>query len=370
MNRKRKWTQMVGVICGMALCACQQPPVEKKEAEYGVIEVSSADKVITTAYSATIRGRQDIDIYPQVSGFITRLCVEEGDRVRKGQVLFVIDRVGYEAALRTATANLEAAKAGAATAELTFKSKQELFSQHIISDFDLKTAENAYLLAKAQVAQMEAQEVNARNNLSYTEVKSPSDGIVGTLPYRTGALVGPSVVKPLTTISDNSRMYAYFSMNEKQLLQLTRLHGSKEEVLKSLPAVELKLNDLSNYEEKGRIETISGVVDRSTGTVSLRAAFPNERGILYSGSSANVLLPVRKENAIVIPRNITFEIQDKVYVYKVEEGRTKSVRIQVIPVDGGREYIVSEGLQNGEIIVAEGVGLLREGTPIKTKMKI
>ena len=209
---------------------------------------------------------------------------------------------------------------------------------------------------------MKAQEVSARNNLSYTVVKSPSNGVVGTLPYRVGALVSASLPEPLTTVSDNSDMYVYFSMTENQLLNLIRRYGSKEEALKQMPEIDLMLNDNSAYSQKGKIETISGVIDRSTGTVSLRAVFPNKEGLLH-----NVVIPVQKNGAVVIPQAATFEIQDKVYVYKVVDGKAQSTPVQVTRVNGGKEFIVDEGLTAGEVIVTEGVGLLREGTPIKAK---
>ena len=221
--------------------------------------------------------------------------------------------------------------------------------------------------AKAGLAQAKAQEVSARNNLSYTEVKSPSDGVIGTLPYRVGALVSAGLPQPLTTVSDNSDMYVYFSMTENQLLALTRQYGSKAEALKNMPEVELQLNDKSMYGEKGRIETISGIVDRTTGTASLRAVFPNKNGLLYSGTSGNVILPVTMKGSLVIPQATAFEIQDITYVYKVVDGKAQSAPVSVTRVNGGQEYIVNEGLKEGDIIVAEGVGLLREGTPIKVK---
>lgn len=368
ITRNRKQLRLAVIVALAALAAsCKQAPDTPVESEYAMLKVSPADKVLSTAYSATIRGRQDIDIYPQVSGFLTRLCVEEGQAVRKGQLLFIIDQVPYRVALATAVANVEAAEAGLATALLTYNSKKELFAHRVISEFDLKTAENAWLTAKAQLAQAEAQEVNARNNLSYTEVKSPSDGVVGTLPYRVGTLVGSGMAQPLTTVSDNSEMYVYFSMTENQLLSLTRRYGSKAEALKNLPEVKLQLNDKSLYEEPGKIETISGVIDRNTGTASLRAVFPNKNGLLYSGTSGNVVLPVARKGCLVIPQIATFELQDQVYVYKVVDGKAQSAPVSVTRINGGQEYIVEEGLSENELIIAEGVGLLREGAPVKMK---
>ena len=356
----------IALWCIVAV-GCKQSPVIQQSSGYATMTVFTSEKTLSNNYSASIRGKQDIDIYPQVSGFITKLCVTEGESVKKGQVLFIIDQVPYEAALNTAIANVEAAKASVATAQLTYDSKQELYKNKVVSEFDLKTAYNTLLSAKAQLAQAEAQEINARNNLSYTEVKSPSNGVIGTLPYRVGALVSASLPKPLTTVSDNSEMYVYFSMTENQLLALTRQYGSKDKALENMPEIELQLNDKSLYPQTGKIETISGIIDQNTGTVSLRAAFPNEEQLLNSGGSGNVIIPVTYDNCVVIPQAATFEIQDRVFVFKVVDGKTQSAPVEVTRVNGGQEYIVNAGLNSGDVIVAEGVGLLREGTPIEVK---
>ena len=329
--------------------------------------VSPTDRMISSAYSATIRGRQDIDIYPQVGGTLTKVSVTEGQRVKSGQTLFIIDQVPYEAALQTAVANVESAKASLATAQLTYDSKEELYKENVVSAFDLSTAKNSLLAAKAQLAQAKAQEVSARNNLSYTVVKSPADGVIGTLPYRVGALVSSSIPEPLTTVSDNSDMYVYFSMTENQLLNLTRQYGSIANTLKNMPDVQLVLNDGSVYDRTGRIESISGVIDTSTGSVQLRAVFPNADGLLHSGGAGSVIVPNIHKDCVVVPQVATFELQNKVYVYKVEDGKAASSMIDVEKINNGREYIVKSGLTPGDVIVAEGVGLLREGTPIVAK---
>lgn len=366
-TKKSMMKQVITVICSAVLAACGNAPAVQNQSEYQVMDITISDKELQTTYSAAIRGRQDIDIYPQVSGTLTRLCVEEGQAVRKGQILFIIDQVPYIAALRTAEANVEAAKAAVATSRLTYDSKRELYAQKVVSEFDLKTSYNSLLSAKAQLAQAEAQQINAANNLSYTEVKSPADGVVGILPYRVGTLVSAGMPKPLTTVSDNSDMYIYFSMTENQMLELTRRYGSKDKALAEMPAVSLQLNDRSTYAQEGKIETISGVIDTSTGTVSLRAVFPNKEGLLTSGGSGNIIIPVKKENCIVIPQAATYELQDKVFVYKVVDGKAQSASVQVTRVNGGQEYIVENGLQAGDVIVVEGVGLLREGAPIVPK---
>jgi len=231
--------------------------------------------------------------------------------------------------------------------------------------FSLKTSENSYLTAQAALAQAEAQETNARNNLSYTEVKSPSDGVVGALPYRVGALVSANIPQPLTTVSDNSNMYVYFSMNENQLLSLTRQYGSMDDALKNMPEVELRLNDNSIYEHKGKIESISGVIDRQTGTVTVRSVFPNEARLLHSGASGAVIIPSTYENCIVIPQEATIRLQDKTMVYKVVDGKAVSSLITVAELNDGCEYVVLDGLKAGEEIVSQGAGLVREGTQVK-----
>ena len=369
MKRSMKKTLIQAVLAGccMTVVSCGQAPTMQMGGTYAVLTVEPAATEITNTYSATIRGRQDIDIYPQVSGTISELSVQEGQNVRKGQTLFIIDQVPYKASLQTAEANVKAAEAGVATAQLTYDSKKELYARNIISEFDLQTSENNLLTAKAQLAQVQAQRVNAANNLSYTVVKAPANGVVGTLPYRVGALVSASIPKPLTTVSDNSDMYVYFSMTENQLLDLTRQYGSIAAAIESMPAIRLQLSDGSLYSEPGRIESISGVIDTSTGSVQLRAVFPNKGGLLHSGGAGNVIVTNKIEGSIVIPQAATFDIQDKIYVYKVVDGKAQSAIIDVVEQNDGRNYIVRSGLTPGEVIVAEGVGLMREGTPIVPK---
>ena len=364
---KQTFVKAAVMACFMAAVSCGQAPTAMGPAEYAVMTIATTDREIPINYSATIRGRQDIAIYPQVSGTIFELCVNEGQTVSKGQPLFIIDQVPYKAALQTAEANVAAAKAGVATAQLTYDSKKELYAKNVVSQYDLLTAENTLLTAKAQLAQAEAQRVNAANNLSYTVVKAPANGVVGTLPYRVGALVSASISKPLTTVSDNSDVYVSFSMTENQLLNLTRQYGSIANTLKNMPDVQLVLNDGSVYDRTGRIESISGVIDTSTGSVQLRAVFPNADGLLHSGGAGSVIVPNIHKDCVVVPQVATFELQNKVYVYKVEDGKATSSMIDVEKINNGREYIVKSGLTPGDVIVAEGVGLLREGTPIVVK---
>ena len=366
MKMKKVFFQIACAAVALAFTACGEAPKAPTALPYAsqTIEYTSAE--VQSLYSASIRGRQDIHIMPQVGGTISKVAVNEGELVREGQTLFVIDQVSYRAALATAEANVQAAKAGVASAQLTYDSKQELYARQVVSEYDLRLAENQLLSAKATLAQAEAQEVNARNSLGYTVVKAPGNGVVGTIPYRVGSLVSSAMSQPLTTVSDNSQMYVYFSMNETKFLAMTRQYGSIEAALKALPQPELQLSDGSLYEHKGKIESISGVIDSSTGSISLRAVFPNPGRLLHSGSTGNVVLRQQLDQCVIIPCLATYELQDLVFVYVVKEGKTVSRRVEVIKYDGVN-YIVKSGLEPGEVIITEGVSMLREDTPVQLK---
>ena len=273
---------------GMSLltaCGNSQSGMKLGDAEFAVMAVNSTTSDQTTSYPATIKGTQDIEVRPQVSGFIVKLCVDEGATVRKGQALFQIDPTQYAAAVGQAKAAVEMAKANVSTLTLTERNKKTLFDQKIISDFEYQTAVNQLMSAKASLAQAEAQLVSANQNLSFCTVTSPSNGVVGTFPYRVGSLVSASSPSPLTVISDITQMYVYFSLTEKELLNLIRQDGSQTEFLNSFPAVQLTLADGTLYADSGKIETVSGVIDQNTGAVSMRATFPNHGHLLRTGGT-------------------------------------------------------------------------------------
>ena len=326
--------------------------------------LSPTDRTLTREYTAVVEGRQSVEIRPQVSGTITEVCIDEGAKVGKGQPLFIIDQVPYRAALETATANVRSAEAAVATARMTANSKQTLFDNKVVSAFDLQTAKNSLLEAEAALAQVKAQETSARNDLSYTVVKSPVDGVASMIPYRVGALVDASIQTPLTTVSDDEEMYVYFSLTESQVLSLIREHGTLDKTLAQMPEVSLRLSDGQPYAHAGHIDAISGTIDSGTGAVSLRATFPNPERMLRNGSSATLVFPYQRDSVLVVPQEATYEIQDKVFVYRVVDGKATSSQITVFPINDGQEYIVESGLQVGDVIVAEGAGLLQEGTLI------
>lgn len=357
------------VCCLALLSSCGQGNKSTGSApEIAVMEVNTTTANLTNSYPATIKGKQDVEIRPMVSGFITKLHVDEGAVVRKGQVLFTIDPVQYQAAVQTAKATVETAKAALSTQELTTANKRELNKKQIISDYDLKMSENQLAQAKATLAQAEAQLINAKNNLSYTQVTSPSDGVVGTIPYRVGSLVSASIATPLTTVADISEMYAYFSMTERQLLSMIREGGTMKEILDKMPDVQLQLIDGTMYADSGRVETISGVIDQTTGSVNMRALFPNKHNILRSGGTGNVVFHNPLHDVIMIPQSATTEIQDKRFVFVLQADNTlKNTEIKVFTLDDGKYFYVTEGLKKGDKIAIEGVQSLKDGqavTPI------
>ena len=372
MNR-RTWIAGVTVtaILAVSLTACKQ---ERKEQETGqtlpVMVVSSQHIEFEETYSASIRGLQDVDIIPQVSGRIIRLCVKEGEQVKTGQVLAVIDQAPYQAALRIAIANVSAAQAKVETARIELNGKQSLFDEKVISDYELSVARNQLAVAQAELEQAKAQEANARNDLSYTEIKSPSNGVIGTLPYRIGALVGPTIEQPFTVVSDNSEMYAYFSVSENKLRQLRAQYGSIDKMISRMPEVGLQLNDGTLYGQKGHIETVSGIVNPTTGAVQIKALFPNPDRELLSGTIGNVILQGVNTDAILVPMSATVELQDKIIAYRLKNGKAEAAYLTVDRLNDGNHFVVEQGLSVGDTLITEGVGQLKEGmnvTPKTTK---
>lgn len=333
--------------------------------ECAVRELTPATVDLKSSYPATIKGKQDVEIRPQVSGFITKVCVDEGSMVRKGQVLFIIDPVQYEAAARTAKAAVATAEANVSTQQITYDNKVALNKKNIISDYDLAMAKNSLESAKAQLASAKAQLTSAQQNLGFTSVKSPSDGIVNDIPYRLGSLVSPSIQTPMTIVSDINEMYVYASLTEKELLKLVR-NGSQQSAVETYPEVELQLSDGSIYGNKGKMSTISGVINQNTGAVSIRATFPNEQHLLRSGGMGNLIIPYHQEDAIIIPQKATTEMQDKKFAFILgADNKVKMTEITVFNVDNGHDYVVTSGLKAGDKVVLDNASTLKDGQEIK-----
>ncbi len=366
LNMMKKLIYMT--VATFVLASCQQQNgKEETDGYFETMTVKKQDITLHETYPASIEGRQSIKIIPRVEGYLREIRVKEGQRVKKGQVLFVIDQASYQAELKAAEANLAVAKAGVETAQLNYDSRQTLHRKNIVSDYDLRTAASNLTMANAQARQALAQLESARANLSYTVLRSPSDGVVGSLPLRVGTYVGPTTQDGLTTVADAQEMYVYFSLTERDVMSLIAKHGSLEEAVKAFPTVTLLTANGDTCAVKGRVESISGVVEKLTGAVSTRAVFPNAHGSLLSGSTGRLNIPYETKQVIVIPQSATYEIQDKIYVWHIVDGQAQSTIISVLPLNDGQHYVVTSGLNVGDVIIAKGAGYVKEGQKIMTK---
>lgn len=355
------------VLTAVMLTSCGSKSNKMGEAsnDFAVETIQTTTADLKTSYPATIKGMQDIEIRPKVSGYLVKLLVDEGATVRKGQPLFLIDSEQYRATVKAAKAQIRVCRANIATQKLTVDNKRMLFKQNIISSYDLKMAENTLASYEAQLAAAEAQLQSAQDNLRWCTVTSPADGVVGSIPYRVGSLVSGQSAEALTTVSNISKMYVYFSMTEKQLLALTREAGGVNAAIKKMPAVSLVLSDGTTYSQSGTISTVSGVIDPSTGSVQMRATFDNAQHILRSGGTGSILIPTHASDAIMVPQSATFDVQDKKFVYVVNADKTVATReITVLPQNNGQTYVVASGLRAGERIVVDGVNQLKNGQKI------
>ena len=331
--------------------------------EFPVLTVGTSSAAMQSTYPAAIKGVQDVQISPKVQGFITQINVKEGQSVGAGQVLFVIDNVTYQAQVRQAQASVNTAQAACNTAKLSFENSQKLYENKVIGDFELQSATNQFEQAKAALAQAQAALASAKEMLSFCYVKSPAAGVVGTLPYKVGALVNTATV--LTTVSNNSSMEVYFSVTEKDALEMTKNAGSQNAALQTFPPVQLQLADGTIYGHEGKVTKMSGVIDAATGSVQLIALFPNPEKILKSGGSGTIVVPYSNSSAIIIPQASVSEVQNKKFVYILgKDNKVKYTEIKVDPQNDGNNYIVTEGLNAGDKYVTNGITKLNDGMEI------
>lgn len=346
------------ISCGNKEAKTEQLP------EVTTMAVKTNSTELESVYPVEIYGQEDIEIRPRIDGFIKEINVTEGSVVKKGQSLFRIDSPQSEQSLRTAEAAVVSAEASCATAKLNVDRIQPLAEQGIVSKVQYDTYKNTYESALASLNQAKAQRDNARATMQWTYVQSPVNGVVGSIPFRLGSLVNNSNI--LTTVSNTGKVYVYFSMNETESLNfLNTLEGkTQSEKLKNSPDVTLTLKDGTTYAEKGRIESLTGQMNISTGSAQFRATFPNPMGQLRSGTSGRISIPRKMDNVIVIPQNATFQLQNKILTFKVQGDSLIQTHIEVLSTPNGKDYVVTEGLHVGDIIVTKGL------TSLKNKQKV
>ena len=362
----------VAGACLLASCGNKSNTASPSEAKpYGVITIVPRTTVIYSDFPATIQGQQNVEIRPQIDGYMQALYVDEGSVVKKGQLLFRISAPLYEQGVRTAEANIKIAQADLNAAQMEVNKVKPLVEKNIVSSYELQSAQYTLQSKQAALAQANATLINARTNLSYATIYSPADGVVGLIPFKIGSLVSSTTTQPLTTVSNIQNIYAYFSVNEKQQLDfLTNTKGNTlQEKLATLPPVTLLLANGAAFDQKGRIETIGGLVNVPTGSVAFRATFQNPGGLIRSGSSATVQIPQTIDTALLVPPSATWQIQGKLFIYVAAPDNTiHSTAIQVNSNTSGHSYVVVQGLKRGDKVVVEGVGNLSEGLTIKPRL--
>ncbi len=361
------------ILSLLTSCSKSEKKDDKKELppqpyQYIVAKTGPAENL--SQYPARLEGIENVEIRPKIDGFVDKIYVDEGSQVSKGQLLFLIRNPQYEQSVLAAQATVNSARAQVATAQMQVTKTKPLVDKKIISAYELQAAELALKSAKAALAETEAQLTNAKVNQGYTRLYSPVSGVVGTLPFKTGSYISSTTSQPLTTVSNVSKVYAYFSINEKQQLDFFKhaKGATIQEKIKNAPLVDLILSDGSKYSEKGKIESISGLVDPGTGSFSMRATFPNPNGLIRSGYSATVQLPDNLEDVIVIPQAASYEMQGKVLVYVIgKDNKVKSTEVKVEELPDGLTYAVTSGLKPGDKVVVEGIGLLKDDTQVVPK---
>lgn len=334
---------------------------------YPMMTIKNGSLTLVQEFPATVKGIQDVDIYPQVSGTVNEVKISEGQSVKKDQELFIIDPIPYEAKLEKAKANVASAEAELSSAKFNREAKLSLYNKMATSKYESIKADNACKVAEANLNLAKAELKVAQEDYNNTVVKSPVDGMLGMTSIRQGALVSENMTTPLVSVSDNSYVHAYFSLTESLVLFLRKNSKLSEDNDDSDFEIKFKLADGTMYDKDGDVDAESGIVDSTTGAITFRAKFPNPDGVIRSGGAGSVVIPVTLKDRIVIPQTATYELQDKVFVYKFEDGKAVSTPIKLLPFYDGTSYIVTEGLKIGDVIITEGAGLLRDGTPVTRK---
>lgn len=353
-----KSKQLFIAAAAIVLTACGGKAPQVMPTSYQTLSISKSDISVPLKFSATLKGTADVTITPQISGQLMEVCIKEGQQVKKGQVLFRIDSRDAQLELESAEANLLAAQAQESSAKLEYESNKNLYEKKIVSKYVLDNAENQYKQAQASVAQYKASANRARVNLGYCTICAPVDGVIGSIPVFAGDQVNSSTY--LTMVSGNAKMYAEFSVSESVLEE--RANGEAEGTLDNFPDVTFLFKSGTEYGKKGRITSITGTVDRTTGALTCKATFPNPDGVLYSGIQGTVVIPFDVKDVIVVPQNAIVRLQNKSLAYKVgADSCAYSTIVKTVGIGSDRDLVVTEGLEVGDVIVTVGANNLVEG---------
>ena len=359
------WAVMIGMaVVGLTSCGIDMP--KETQSSFETMTVKKSDIELPYKFSARMKGKNDVTVMPQVSGQLMKIAVTEGQQVKKGQTLFVIDSRNAQLELEAAQANLQAALAQENSAKLEYESNKNLFEKKIVSSYMLSNSENSYKQAQASVAQARAAVNRAKVNLGFCTITASVTGLIGAIPVRAGDQVSPGT--QLTVLSGNTTMDAEFSVPEAIIEESVQSGATKEDKAKymaALPDVIFVMKNGTEYPHKGRVTSLTGVVDAATGSLGAKASFPNPDGHLYSGIQGTVVMNFAEKDLIVIPQTAVVKLQDKQLVYKVQADSTATaVTVTTTNTGNGKDVIVMSGLNVGDRIVTIGANNVQEGQKV------
>ena len=362
--KSNKWGLVLSTMLGLTACGGDIPQVVQTSFE--TLTIKKSDIEVPIKFSAKMKGQTDVTITPQVSGQLMKICVKEGDQVKMGQVLFIIDQRSAQLELESAEANLQAAIAQENSAKLEYESNKNLFDKKIVSKYTLDTSENSYNQAKASVAQAKSAVNRAKVNLGFCTITASVSGVIGEIPVRAGDQVSP--MTQLTMLSGNTTMYAEFSVTESIVEAMVK-EGMKanevEKYIANLPPATFVMKNGTEYPHKGRVISLTGVVNSETGSLTSKVSFPNPDGHLYSGIQGTIVMPFAEKSVIVVPQYAVVRLQDKAQVFKVKADSTATaIEVTTEDTGNGKDFIVTSGLNEGDLIVTTGANNVTEGQKV------
>ena len=367
MRKRLQYLIYLSMLILSAGCiGCSEEASQSAQHGYKTLCVKKQDFTLYRELAAKIESKNNISVHSVISGRLEKICVKEGARVKKGQTLFILNQEPYVAAINSAKAQVATARAALSSSQLNLEGKEKLYAKQMIGEFDMQRARHTNNEAIAQLEAAIAELAAAQANLNFTVIKSPVDGVINMIEYREGELIDPSSDLELTTIGANKSIYSYSAISEETLIDFLKEYGcgTTAELIEKLPEVSLYTNWGKELPQKGRIDAISGTVHFKTGAISVRASFNNPSEMFSNGGNGYIVIPCVKRNVIVIPQEAAADIDNKYIVYRVVKGKAVATEVKVVPYNDGQNFVVTEGLTPGDIIIAEGAGLLSDGMEV------